>query len=301
MSLRNLNWELCRSLLAVLREGSLSGAARSLGVTHPTMRRHLDELEAAVGAKLFVRSPTGLVATARALELREPAETMEATFEHLVRTATADAGVIAGVVRITASEVVGAEVLPEILAALKCDHPGLTFELNLSDAIEDILRRDADIAVRMVRPVQPDILARKVAVIELGFFAHSRWLQAHSYPSSLQELVGCGAMIGEDKGTALLRGLAAAGIDANRADFAFRSDSNIAQLAALRAGLGVGVCQVPLAARYPMLQRVLVTFSQGLEVWLVTHPHQRSVARLNVTLDALAAGLADYAKGLAPT
>ncbi len=301
MSLRNLNWELCRSLLAVLREGSLSGAARSLGVTHPTMRRHLDELEAAVGAKLFVRSPTGLVATARALELREPAETMEATFEHLVRTATADARVIAGTVRITASEVVGAEVLPEILAALKCDHPGLTFELNLSDAIEDVLRRDADIAVRMVRPVQPDILARKVAVIELGLFAHSRWLQAHSHPSSLQELVGCGAMIGEDKGTALLRGLAAAGIDANRADFAFRSDSNIAQFAALRAGLGVGVCQVPLAARYPMLQRVLEAPNQYLEVWLVTHPQQRSVARVNVTLDALAAGLADYAKGLAPT
>ncbi len=235
------------------------------------------------------------------MELREPAETMEATFEHLVRTATADAGVIAGTVRITASEVIGAEVLPEILAALKSDHPGLNFELNLSDAIEDVLRRDADIAVRMVRPVQPDVLARKVAVIELGLFAHCRWLQAHAYPSSLQELVGCGAMIGEDKGTALLRGLAAAGIDANRADFAFRSDSNIAQFAALRAGLGVGVCQVPLAARYPMLQRVLVTFSQGLEVWLVTHPHQRSVARLNVTLDALAAGLADYAKGVAPT
>ena len=141
----------------------------------------------------------------------------------------------------------------------------------------------------------------KVAVIELGLFAHSRWLQAHSYPSSLQELVGCGAMIGEDKGTALLRGLAAAGIDANRADFAFRSDSNIAQFAALRAGLGVGVCQVPLAARYPMLQRVLGAPNQYLEVWLVTHPQQRSVARLNVTLDALAAGLADYAKGLAPT
>jgi DNA-binding transcriptional LysR family regulator len=297
MSIRNLNWELCRSLLAVLREGSLSGAARSLGVTHPTMRRHLDELEAAVGANLFVRSPTGLVPTERALELRAPAEAMEATFEHLVRTATADAGVIAGTVRITASEVIGAEVLPEILAALKSNHPGLTFELNLSDAIKDVLRRDADIAVRMVRPVQPDILARKVAVIELGLFAHRRWLQAHAYPSSLQEMVAGGAMIGEDKGTAILRGLAAAGIDANRADFAFRSDSNIAQFAALRAGLGIGVCQVPLAARDPMLERVLVAFSQGLEVWLATHPHQRSVARLNVTLDALAAGLADYAKG----
>ncbi len=292
-----MNWELCRSLLAVLREGSLSGAARSLGVTHPTMRRHLDELEAAIGATLFVRSPAGLVPTERALELREPAETMEATFEHLVRTATADAGAIAGTVRITASEVIGAEVLPGILAALKSDHPGLNFELHLSDAIEDVLRRDADIAVRMVRPVQADVLTRKVAVIELGLFAHRRWLHANAHPSSLQELIARGALIGEDKGTALLRGLAALGIDARRADFAFRSDSHMAQFAALRAGLGVGVCQVPLAARDALLERVLVTFRQGLEAWLVTHPHQRSVARLTVTANALAAGLADYAKG----
>ena len=295
MGVHSLDWELCRSLLAILREGSLSGAARALGVAHPTMRRHLEELEEAIGAKLFIRSPSGLVPTERALELRAPAETMEAAFEHLVRTASAEAETITGTVRITASEVIGAEVLPMILAGLKAEHPGLVFELHLTDDVNDMLRRDADIAVRMTRPVQSGLLARKVAVVRLGFYARRQWLEAHAAPGDLEALVASRALIGDDRRSMLLRGLAAAGAAPSRSDFAFRSDSTLAQLGALRAGLGIGVCQVPLAERDPDLRRIVPGFCHELEVWLVSHPSQRDAARMGTTLQALAEGLAEYA------
>jgi hypothetical protein len=140
MNLQNLDWALWRSFLAILRESSLSGAARALDVAHPTVRRHLDELEARLGAPLFVRSPSGLVATELALSLREGAQTMESAAALLVRTASADAGAAAGAVRIAASEIIGVEVLPPILSALKARHPGLSFELTLSNSTEDVLR-----------------------------------------------------------------------------------------------------------------------------------------------------------------
>jgi DNA-binding transcriptional LysR family regulator len=278
-----------------LREGSLSGAARALRVAHPTIRRHLEELETAVGVKLFVRSPSGLVPTERALELLAPAETMEAAFEHLVRTASAEADSLAGVVRITASEVIGAEVLPPIITQLKTKHPGLVFELRLTDDVEDILRRDADIAVRMTRPVQSDLLVRKVAIVQVGLYARRQWLETHIAPADLDALAASGAVIGEDRRSLLLRGLAAAGVVLSRSDFAFRSDSALAQLGALRAGLGIGVCQVPLANRDPDLIRIMPNFRHDLEVWLVSHPSQHHAARMRVTLEALADGLAEYA------
>jgi len=295
MNSRDLDWQLCRSLLAILREGSLSGAARALHVAHPTMRRHLEELEAAVGVKLFVRSPSGLVPTERALELLASAETMEAAFEHLVRTASAEAGSIAGVVRITASEVIGAEVLPPILAKLKTTYSSLVFELHLTDDIEDMLRRDADIAVRMTRPAQSDLLVRKVAIVQVGLYARRPWLEAHVAPADFEALVASGALIGEDRRSLLLRGLAAGGAVLSRSAFAFRSDSALAQLGALRAGLGIGACQVPLAKRDPDLIRIMPNFCHELEVWLVSHPSQHRAGRMRVTLEALADGLAAYA------
>ena len=148
----------CRSA-----RGQPLDAARALAVAHPTAGRHLNELEAILGAPLFVRSPSGLVATELALSLREGALAMESAAALLVRTASADAGAVAGAVRIAASEIIGVEVLPPTLSALKVRHPGLSFELTLSNGIEDILRHDADIAVRMTRPVQDSLAALEIS------------------------------------------------------------------------------------------------------------------------------------------
>ncbi|WP_204623615.1 LysR family transcriptional regulator [Crenalkalicoccus roseus] len=288
------DWALWRSFLAVLRAGSLSGAARALRLTHPTLRRHIEALEAALGTALFTRSPAGLLPTATALSLRAAAEAMEAAAARLMREASAEAEEPAGTVRLTASEIVSAEVLPSLLAELRARHRRLAFELVPSDGTLDVLRRDADIAVRMARPATNGLVAQRLGAVRLGFFAHWRWLEVHGEPADLASLIAAGALIGPDRSDALPRALAAHGIAVSREAFTFRCDSDVACLAALRAGIGVGICQVPLAARMPDLRPVLPTLGAELEMWLVTHPDLRTVPRVRIALDALAAGLRCY-------
>lgn len=294
---RELDWSWCRSVLAVLQTGSFSAAARQLGVAHPTVRRHVTDLEQALGVRLFARSPTGLEPTDTALAMRPAAEAMQAAAEHLARTASARGPAIAGTVRITASEIIGAEVLPPILAALKREHAGLAFELTLTDRIEDILRHDADIAVRMVRPAQADLVARRVGVIELGVFATRDWLAAHGPPASLPDLVASGGLAGYDRGDGLIAALEKAGTPSRRTDYGFRSDSTLAQLAAVRAGLVAGIVQVPLGLRSPSLVRVLPEVSDRLEVWLAAHRDLRRLPRVDAVYNGLAKALSAYAAG----
>lgn len=289
------DWELCRTFLAIVREGSLSAAARLLGLTHPTVRRHLEELEAGLGAPLFVRSPAGLAPTDLALALREPAEAMEAAFEQFLRLGSGVGQAMVGTVRITASEVMGAEVLPPILARLRLTHPGLQFELALSDDVADLVRRDADIAVRMVRPAQADLLARKVGVVSLGFYAHETWLREHGVPESLDALLRSGGLIGYDRSSVLIEALSTQDFTLARKHFGLRSDSGLAQLAALRAGLGVAVCQCPLAERDPALVRLFPDVTAPLEIWLASHPSLRGSVRVRTCIAALARELAAYA------
>src|SRR5262249_40431219 len=160
-----------RAFLAVLRHGSLSAAARALDVAQPTVRRRLEALEQSLGQALFTRSPSGLSPTAAALTLGPHAEAMAAAAAAFERASSADAGAVAGTVRITASEMVGGEVLPGILAALLEQHPELRLEIQLSNLTQDLLRQEADIAVRMVRPVQSALVSKRVGTVKLGLFA----------------------------------------------------------------------------------------------------------------------------------
>lgn len=194
-------WDLYRSFLAVLREGSLSGAARALGLTQPTLGRHVEALEQTLGLALFTRSGHGLMPTEAALELRPHAEALAASAAALLRAASGRGAGTRGTVRITASEVVGAEVLPPILARLRREHPELVVELVLSNRTEDLLRRDADIAVRMVRPAQEALVARRLGVVELGLHAHQRYLDRCGAPAVLDDL-RAHALIGFDRETA---------------------------------------------------------------------------------------------------
>ena len=287
------DWSLYRSFLSVLRLGSLSAAARDEGLTQPTVGRHVDALEQALGVALFTRSQTGLTPTEAALELQPYAESLEATAAALVRAAVGRAGTH-GTVRITASEVVGAEVLPPILTQLHAAHPEIALEVVLSNRTEDLLQREADIAVRMVRPTQQTLLARHVGDIEIGLHARRDYLERHGVPSTVAELRRH-ALIGFDHETAFIRSVRAQGFPVERGMFAFRSDSDLAQLAAVRAGFGIGVCQVGLARRSADLVGVMAkSFLFKLEVWIVMHSDLRSSARCRVVADALAAGLTAY-------
>lgn len=289
------SWEWYRSFLHVLETGSLSAAARAMGLTQPTVGRHIDALESALGLKLFTRSFGGFAPTDAARELGPYAAGIAATAGALRRVASSQGDGVRGTVRITASEIVGAEVLPPILAALRERHPALVIELVLSNEANDLLHREADIAVRMFQPEQAALVAQKVARIELGMFAHARYVAAHGAPRSIEDLKNH-AFIGFDRETPFIRRIQARFPMFDRAMLAFRADSDLAQLGALRAGFGIGVCQVPIAARDPDLVRVLAKqFAPPLETWIAMHEDLRDSPRCAATFKALADGLRRYA------
>ncbi|MCO5118100.1 MAG: LysR family transcriptional regulator [Burkholderiaceae bacterium] len=189
-----IDWTLYRTFLGVLREGSLSGAARTLGITQPTAGRHVAALERALRVVLFTRSPSGLQPTEAALALQPLVKAMADTAAALERAASArgEGGddALRGVVRITASDVIGLEVLPPVLARLRERHRALVLELALTDRVEDLLHGEADIAVRMVRPGQERLIARRIGEVELGMHASRGYIARHGAPGDVQELLG---------------------------------------------------------------------------------------------------------------
>lgn len=290
----DISWELYRSYLSVLQEGSLSGAARAMSVAQPTVGRHIAALEKQLGVTLFTRSQRGLLPTEAALALKPYADSMRTHATALKRAAESLGDGVKGTVRITASEVIGAEVLPPVIARLQSNYPALKVELVLTNRVQDLLHREADIAVRMAQPKQDSLIARRVGEIEIGLHAHERYLQARGTPSTLVDL-SRHALIGFDEETPFLRAARQALPEWQRDNFTLRSDSDLAQLAMIRAGAGIGVCQVALAKRDPALVRVLAQqFGVRLETWLTMHEDLRNSPRCKVTFDALLQGLQQH-------
>jgi DNA-binding transcriptional LysR family regulator len=291
------NWEWYRSFVAVLETGSLSAAGRAMGMTQPTVGRHIDSLEAALQLKLFTRSFDGFTPTDAALELKPYAASLSATAAALRRVASSQGDGVRGTVRLTASEIVSIEVLPPILADLRDAHPELVVELVPSNKVENLLRRDADIAVRMVAPSQDALVARRIGGIDVGLHAHRRYLDRHGTPKSIEELARH-ALIGWDTETAYIRRFQDRFSAITRERLALRTDSDVAQLAAIRAGLGIGLCQARLAARDPSMVRLFKSaVSLNLDTWIAMHADLRDSPRCAVTFAALADGLAAYARG----
>jgi DNA-binding transcriptional LysR family regulator len=297
MMRREPGWDELRTFLEVVRDGSLSGAARRLGLTQPTVGRHIDALEQALGVTLFTRSPRGLTPTPAAIALAPHGEAMAAAASALARSASSEAATDRGVVRVTASEVVGCEVLPPIFASFRARHPGVAIELAVTNRNEDLSRGDADIAVRMIRPTQSGLIARRIGATRVRLYAHRDYLERFGEPRSLADLPRH-CVIGFDRDNRTFRSAGSFAKAFTREDFGFRCDSDAAQLAALRAGVGIGGCQDAIARRTPELAPVLPNaFQLELEVWLVMHRDLQSAPRVRLLFDWLAQGLAAYVKG----
>jgi DNA-binding transcriptional LysR family regulator len=288
------SWDFYRSFLIVLQQGSLSAAARELGLTQPTIGRHVDALEQAIGAELFTRSPNGLLPTDAALALKPYAETLAATAAALLRAASGQRESVAGTVRVSASEVIAVEVLPRILGDLQETYPELQIELSASDTIEDLVNREADIAVRMAEPQQDALVVRRIGDVPIGFHAHRRYLERHGIPQTMADLASH-RLIGFDRQTAYVRMMTKRHPVAGGIKFAYRADSNLAQLSAIRAGVGIGLCQTGLARGNPDLVHVLQdAFSIPLGTWVAMHESLKTSPRCRATFDALVKGLQDY-------
>lgn len=290
-----IDWNYWRSFLAVLQEGSLSAAAKKLQLTQPTLGRHIEGLENMLGAKLFLRSVRGLSPTDTALALRSHAETMDAAAKTLVRAASGPADKISGTIRITASEYVGAQVLPRILTPFMDAHPGIAIELMLSDRTDDLSRREADIAIRMVAPTQAALVGRKLGKVRIALYAHKDYVARHGLPDSLRGDLSAHRFVGYDADTRSLAAIHAAGLEFTRDVFSLRADRDAAQTALVKSGTGIGGCQVPTARRDPNLVPVLHDeFGFNLEMWLVMHEDLSKIARMRALFDHLAEGLGAY-------
>lgn len=287
------DWSLYRSFLAILQAGSLSAAARAPGLTQPTLARHVAALEEAVGLTLFTRSQQGLAPTEAALELKPYAEQLAATTAAMLRAASGQGQGIKGSVRVSASEIIGSQVLPAIFAGMRAMHPALEIELVLSNAVENLLRRDADIAVRMVEPVHEALVVKRIGRVTVGLHAHRDYLARAGTPRTLEALQKH-SVIGFDRETPAIRAIRARLPGLEAVHFALRTDSDIAHLMAIKAGFGIGLCQTALARQDPNLVRVLPSVGLQLGVWLAMHENLRSTPRCRAVFDGLAAGLAKH-------
>ena len=292
---KNIGWELYRSFFGVMQHGSLSAAARALGSTQPTIGRHITELERALNVPLFMRTQGGLTPTEGAKALVGHAQEMANVAQAMERVASSQGDNIQGTVRVTTSDIIGIEVLPNTLAKLGNQYAKLHLELVLSDKPQNLLSREADIAVRMFRPTQNQLIARRVGNIPLGFYAHSNYLTQVGIPTSIDDLKQH-RFIGFDQFTDYIREtLKTLPFNLEKQHFSYRTDSNVAQLSLIRAGAGIGICQVSLAQREPSLVRILADdLNIPMEIWVTMHEDLRKSSSCQIVFDALVQGLSDY-------
>ncbi|MCY6383516.1 LysR family transcriptional regulator [Hoeflea prorocentri] len=282
-----MDWNLIRSFLAVADHGALGRAADDLGLSQPTLGRHIDALEASLGLTLFKRGRQGMALTEAGLSIVDDARAMSAEADRLSLKAAGRSQTVRGTVRITASKVVSTYVLPPILSALGREEPDIEIELVPSDTVENLLSRDADIAVRMIRPTQNDLIARKTNDVGMGTYADERYLARFKAPKTVEELFQH-RLIGMDRSNLILEGMADLGIHAQRGSFAVRTDDQVAYFELVKAGAGIGFIAHILAAGSPGLQRILPDVTiPPLPIWLASHSELRTSRRIRRTMDFL--------------
>lgn len=265
------NWNWIRTFLSVAEHGSLSAAASALGLSQPALSRQIQQLETQTGSHLFSRSTTGLELTPEGTRLVAAARAMGDAADQFQRHLMGQSPALEGDVRISTSELIGHYLLPPAMVAFHRQWPGVRVDTVLTDRISSLNKGEADLALRMVEPRQPDLVVRRLGKIPLGFFASQAYLDEHGVPRSAHELKQH-RLIGPDQDPTYERLAKTQGFAIGRSDFSLRSDSLLMQVAYTRAGGGIGVMHQPLAAHWPDLVPVLSDVRLPmLELWLVCH------------------------------
>ncbi|MBJ3786240.1 LysR family transcriptional regulator [Devosia sediminis] len=294
---REPDWSLWRSFAAVISEGSLSGAARSLGLSQPTVGRHIETLEADLGIGLFERTLTGLKPNPTALKLYESVRLAQSSLAEAAILAAGAQDEGGGTVRLTASTMISNYVLPGILREVRALHPRIAIETVPSDSAENLLMREADIAIRMFRPTQLELVTRHLGDIPLVPVAHEDYLARRGRPTTLDDL-WTHDMLGFDRSDAIISHARSLGYDLNRDYFPLRSDNQTHLWEMVKAGLGIGFGQLQLARRTPGLVALPLELNiPPMPVWLTTHRELFTSHRIRAIYDAVAAGLDAYING----
>lgn len=285
------DWSLLPAFLAALEHGSLMGAARATGVSQPTLGRHIAELEAQWGVLLFERTGRGLLPTREALRLAEWARQMEGAAQGLERQLAGAATSLSGSVRLSASQPVACYLLPPVLARLRNQLPDVQVELVVSNAVSNLLRREADIALRMVRPDQSTLVARRIGEVQVVACAHRDYLRRRGTPRQPADLAQHD-FVGGDRVQEVQDGLRSAGLVLPDAQFPLRTDDLVAAWQGVRAGLGIGFVGRYLLRTDPDVQLLpLPVKLPRLPIWLTVHREIRTSQRIRAVMDVLAAEL----------
>lgn len=285
------DWSLIQSFLAVAQTGSLSAGARASGRSQPTLGRHITALEQALGASLFDRHARGLTLSDTGTRLLPMALQMRSAMNQITLTVAGQSQVLDGTVRITASVFASHHLLPPILAHIRAVEPAIQLDLVPSDATENLLFREADIAVRMYRPTQLDIVTRHIADLGLGVFAARSYLDRAGRPECLQDILDHD-LVGYDRNDLILHTMAAMGWTVTRDDFAVRCDNQTTYWELIRAGCGIGFSQASIGRVDPLLEELSFDLEiPPLTVWLAAHQAMRQTPRIRRVWDLLAEGL----------
>ncbi len=280
-------WQLLQSMAAIVEHGSLSAAARDVGASQPTLSRHLSTLEELLGDRLFDRTREGMALTVKGEQLFQEVRTMADTAGRISRKGEEEADELSGTVRLSASQIVATYLLPDMLTELRRKTPHLAYEVVASDTSQNLIRREADIAVRMYRPRQSDLFIRKVAELKLGIFARRDYM-SDKEAINVENFMSFD-VIGYDRSSLILDGMRALGMKVDRDDFAFRSDDQVVCWNMVRAGYGLGMMQVELGKRDPNLVQVASDIDIGsMPVWLAAHKELKSSPRIRMVFDHLA-------------
>ena len=291
--MNNLDWNQLKAFLETAETGSLSSAARKLGLSQPTLSRQVAAIEQRMGLTLFERVGKSMALTPTGLDLLEHARAMGAAAEALSLAATGRSQAVGGVVSVSASDAVAAILLPPLVRKLREQEPGITVEVIPSDAQSDLLRREADIAVRHVKPEQPELIARLIREATAHFYASEGWVKVHGHPRSGEDAAHL-AFVGSDRSGRYLSYLRMHGLPLNEANFSCYADHTVAYWALVRQGMGIGAMMEEIARDTPGMVRVLDDLpSVRFPIWLVTHRELRTSRRIRVVFEALAQGLAE--------
>ncbi|QTD44480.1 LysR family transcriptional regulator [Ottowia testudinis] len=289
--MNNLDWNLLRAFLHTAEAGSLSAAARQLGLTQPTLSRQVAAIEAQLGATLFERAGKTLALTGTGLDLLEHARAMGTAADALSLAATGRAQAADGVVTVSASDMVAACLLPSLVKDMRRLAPGIAIEVMASNAFSDVLRREADIAIRHAQPDQPELIARLVRQATAHFYASEDWVRTNGHPRSVQQAAGA-AFVGADRSGKYLTYLRQHGLPVTDANFSCYADHTTAHWALVCQGLGIGAMMEEIAQATPGVVRVLDDVPPvHFPIWLVTHRELRTARRIRVVFDLLADGL----------
>jgi len=290
--MNNLDWNQLKAFLETAETGSLSAAARKLGLTQPTLSRQVAAIEQSMGVTLFERVGKSMALTPTGLDLLEHARAMGAAAEALSLAATGSSQAVRGVVSVSATDVVATTLLPPLVKKLHDQEPGITIDVIPSNALSDLLRREADIAIRHVKPEQPELIARLIREATAYFYASESWVNAHGHPRSAEDAARL-SFVGSDRSGQYLGYLRTHGLPLSEANFSCYADHSVAHWALVRQGMGIGVMMEEIALATPGMVRVLDDLPPvRFPIWLVTHRELRTSKRIRMVFDALAQGLA---------